>query len=499
MRIGSLFTSKKFFAINLVLVGLILGFILSFITFSCSSSRPKDSALAQDDGQTPLDIPANVSDFQASFRNVAARVLPVVVELKIVEVTTQTVPKNFGWPWNFLLPDQEEEDTTPDEQEFRNQGLGSGVIVRKEKDTFYVLTNNHVAGTASEIKVVLYDEREFTATLVGKDERKDLALIKFTADDPSIPVAVLGDSDDIYVGDWVLAVGSPFGLVSSVTAGIVSAKGRQGPQDNISDFIQTDAAINQGNSGGALVNLRGEVVGINTWITTPTGGSVGLGFSIPINNAKKAIDDFINKGSVEYGWLGVSIQDPYISLAKDLGIDAVKGGFILNVYKNSPAYKAGILPGDYVTKVNGRSIKNADDLVRTVGDLEPSKDASFEVIRAGKKLALNVHIGLRQESQAIAEQISYLWPGFNVVPIDDVVRQELNLDKKLQGLVVVSIERKTKAQVAGLRVGDVITRINTTDLKTAADFYRVLNDEATKELTFYYTREGNQYFFGIVR
>ena len=491
-------TTKKLYKINLILIGLITGFIVSFIVFSCSSSRPKESAYAEENAQKPLELSPQINEFQSSFRTVASRVLPVVVEVKVVEVTTQTIPKNFGWPWNFLFPDQGGEDEAPEQQEFRNQGLGSGVIVRRDKDTYYVLTNNHVAGAAEEIKVVLYDEREFPATLVGKDERKDLALIKFTSDDSSLPIAILGDSDDLYVGDWVLAVGSPFGLVSSVTAGIVSAKGRQGPEDNISDFIQTDAAINQGNSGGALVNLKGEVIGINTWITTPSGGNVGLGFAIPINNAKKAIDDFITKGSVEYGWLGVSIQDPYISLAKDLGIENVKGGFVLNVYKNSPAAKGGILPGDYITKVNGKNIKNADDLVRIIGDLAPSTEAEFELIRGGKTVNVKVKIGLREE-KTIVEQAADLWPGFNAVPLDDEIRKQLKIDKSVQGLVVVAIENKTKAQIAGLRVGDVITRINNTDIKTAIDFYRVLNDMKTKEFTFYYTREGNQYFFGIVR
>ncbi len=202
-----------------------------------------------------------------------------------------------GWTWDFLRPENQQGDNG-EEQQFKRRGMGSGVIVRQKGDTYYILTNAHVAGKADEINAVLNNGDEYTSKLVGKDPRRDLALVKFSSD-KEIPVAEIGDSSDLRVGDWVLAVGSPFGFVNSVTAGIVSAKGRSGPQNMMSQFIQTDAAINRGNSGGALVDIDGKVVGINTWIAAPSGGSVGLGFAVPINDAKNSIDDMITKGTVD--------------------------------------------------------------------------------------------------------------------------------------------------------------------------------------------------------
>jgi len=290
MTLRGFFSSKKLFVFNLVFIGVLFGFSLALLSFSCSTRiQPAGTVQAQDaDGEAMKSL----QNLQNSFRSVSEKVLPVVVMINVVEVKKQA-PERGDQPWFYYFFGRPDEDGSQ-EREFRNRGLGSGVIVRKTGKTFYVLTNNHVVGTAEEISVQLHDRREFKAKLVGKDERKDLAVVSFEAEGEDIPLAVLGDSNSLHVGDWVLAVGNPFGLESTVTAGIVSALGRRGgPEGNISDFFQTDASINQGNSGGALVNLAGEVVGINTWITSPTGGSIGLGFAIPINNVKKAVEDII--------------------------------------------------------------------------------------------------------------------------------------------------------------------------------------------------------------
>ena len=261
----------------------------------------------------PQDSLAVTQSLQNTFRSISSNVLPAVVEVDVIEKKKIQVYNPFqdffkNNPF-FSTPENDEDDS----ENFREQeqsSLGSGVIVRKTGKTFYVLTNNHVAGNAYKIKIKLNDEREFDGKLVGADPRMDVALVSFESDDKSITVAKLGDSDSMHQGDIVLALGSPLGYFASVTQGIVSATGRSGGQiGSISDFIQTDAAINQGNSGGPLVNIYGEVIGINTWIASSSGGSVGLGFSIPINNIKESIDQFISDGKITYGWVGVSLRE----------------------------------------------------------------------------------------------------------------------------------------------------------------------------------------------
>ncbi len=498
MKQTKLFYSKKFFLFNLIAVGVLIGFTFSFLIFGCSTDmKTGETAYAQEnEDESSVE---SLRHMQNSFRNVADSVLPVVVELKTVEIVKQQSPSQRGWPWDFLFPEEEQQDDgQQNEREFRNQGLGSGVVVRKKGDTYYVLTNEHVVGEADEIKVVMHDESEYTASLVGKDPRKDLALVEFSSKN-NHPVAELGDSETLRVGDWVLAVGSPFGFVSSVTAGIVSAKGRSGPQNNISDFIQTDAAINRGNSGGALVNIEGEVVGINTWIAAPTGGSIGLGFAIPINNVKKTIDDFIEKGKVEYGWLGVTVTDLSDEAAEQMDIGDAHGAFIHNVYIDSPAEKGGMLPGDFVTEINGRKIKNRDELVRVVGDLAADETAEFGIIRYGKSQEIEVEIGRRKNREEILSQQKKLWPGMIVVPLSEEVRTRMELESSVDGVVVANVEKQTKPYIGGIRPYDIITEVNDSEIDSLIDFYRAVNDRSTKRYEIGYIREGSKFFIGIER
>ena len=364
----------------------------------------------------------------------------------------------------------------------------------------YVLTNNHVVQGADEISVLLYEKEDtpYSASIVGTDPRRDLALIEFTSDDPDIRTANLGDSDALQVGDWVLAVGNPYGYISTVTAGIVSGTGRRGAAENINDFIQTDAAINQGNSGGALVNLYGEVVGINTWIATPTGVNIGLGFAIPINNAKKAISDFIEYGEVEYGWLGVTIGDPSELFAKELGVPFGSGAVIYNIYSGSPADTYGLLPGDFVVSMNGEAIEDYMHLSRIVGNLSPGETARFQVIRQKEEVELNVVIERREDAETLSNQFKNLWPGLVVTPITDDIREQLSLSKNQHGLIM-NVSDKSKAQIAGLRTLDVLTEVNGVKMDNILDFYRVLNDKDNKKLTFTFLREGVELEIGISR
>ncbi len=501
-RLQALFKSKNFFTANVALAGAIVGFAVAF-TLLAALPRPQTGALAPASRGEALGVPVSVQGevgmIPASFRSVAAAVLPTVVEIKVVDIVKEQVPSfGQGFPWNFFFqgPGQ---GNAPQTQEFKQEGLGSGVIVHRAGDTVYVLTNNHVAGDASQIEVVLYDKRQFKAKLVGKDPRLDLALVSFVTGDRNIPVATLGDSSQMQVGDWVLAVGNPYGYMSTVTAGIVSALGREGegPGNTVARYIQTDAAINKGNSGGALVNLEGQVVGINSWIASPQGGSVGLGFAIAINDAKRAITDFINHGSVQYGWLGASVQDPYPTLAAQMGLDGKQGSMIYHIFLNSPADKGGLKPGDYVTAINGVRVTDTEELLRLVGDLPIGRDATFSVIRYGEPKKLTVRVALRESDQKLSANHN-LWPGFEVVPIDATVRSQLNLDSATKGLVVSDVIGQTQAAIAGIQQGDIVRAINGTPVNNALDFYRAIG-ASRGTFNFKLDRQGTTVNIGIGR
>ncbi|MFP4483484.1 MAG: Do family serine endopeptidase [Spirochaetota bacterium] len=476
--------SRKFFMINLVLVGLIIGFSMSMVVFSCSTRiQPGGAALAQRTGE---DVDIQIEGLQSSFRQVAQAVMPTVVKLNVEELRSQQRPQGDNPFFDFFFGDTDDEDTP-----IPTQGLGSGVLVRQEGSTYYVLTNDHVVAEADSIEVVLDDENSYEATLVGTDQRKDLALVSFEEPDRELPLARFGNSDELAVGDWVLAVGSPFGFQSTVTAGIVSALERRGgPQGNINDFIQTDAAINQGNSGGPLINLRGEVVGINTWITSQTGVSAGLGFSIPINNASRAIEDFIERGSIQYGWLGVSIRDVSREDAGELGLENRQGALVHHVFVGSPAEGSGLQPGDFIRTVNGTEVYDADELILEVGDLPVGEVARFELIRQGEDRVVDVTIEEREAERTIQQQNAQLWPGLSVFPLTDDIREELELQRRTEGVIVTTVESQTPAANAGLRAGDVIVSLSGRSVANIREFYRVLNDDPGSDLEVEYLREG---------
>ncbi len=484
--------SKRIFLVNLVLVGIMIGFAAAFaILAKAPSSESPAIAHAETASAGSADASGAIAyakGIQTAFNNVARTVLPSVVELDVVGTSTSQDGDEFPWRFFFGDPNQ-----APDEKsapkEFEERGLGSGIIVRRAGKTVYVLTNNHVVTGAKEITVKLHDEREFAGAVVGTDSRRDLAIVSFQSADDSIRVAALGDSDALEVGDWAIAIGSPYGLFSSVTAGIVSAIGRNGgPEGNISDFIQTDAAINRGNSGGALANIDGEVIGINTWIASTTGGSVGLGFSIPINNAVRVIDDIVSKGAVRYGWLGVLLSDlPKPALA-DLGLGERHGAFIGHVFSDGPAAKAGVRPGDYVTEIDGKAIATLDQLVRIVGDLPVGAKSVFKVVRDGKSVELKVTIDERKE--ASASDYSKLWPGLEVTALSQEMIEANKLQKGLKGVVVTSVIAKSPASTLGLKIGDVITAMNDKAVDGPAAYYRVLNAPDGQKLQFTILREG---------
>ncbi|MDR0465445.1 MAG: Do family serine endopeptidase [Treponema sp.] len=484
MNIMQKLSSKSLLIFNLVLIGAIFGFVLAFLSFSCTTPQMRVQA-QQSQVVIPEDALAVAQSLQTVFRSVSDKMLPSVIEIKTVTVRRQQSQSFNGIPWEFFFgPRDQGQDNQ--EREYRSQGLGSGIIVRNKDGVYYALTNNHVIEDASEITVAVKDGKEYPAQLVGSDTRKDLALISFKTNDYH-PLAVLGDSDTVHVGDFAIAIGNPLGqqFSFSVTMGIVSAVGRTGgPGDNINDFIQTDAPINQGNSGGPLVNVRGEVIGINTWIASNLtgGGNVGLGFAIPINNVKRSIDEFIDTGTISYGWLGVSLQEPSREILDDLGLENGRGALVTQMFLGSPAEKGGIRPGDFITHVNGRETRNVQMLQLAVGDLRAGETAVFTVIRDRQRMELRVRIEARTE-QAASDNRG-LWPGVTVVPITDQLRQSMRLDANARGLFVAQVTSGSPADIVGLRLNDRIVSVSGQQVNDMASFFRVLRDRTGDELWF---------------
>ncbi len=425
-----------------------------------------------------------VEALQESFRAISNGLLPSVVEVDVTETKTVTTIDPFEDFRKFFFgnPGQQDNGSGKKQRSYEQKGLGSGVIVRRTGNTLYVLTNNHVAGDATKIVVKLNDGREFDGKLVGADSRMDIALVSFETKDKEIPVAILGDSDKVQTGDICFAMGAPLGFSQSVTQGIVSAKGRSGSGiGNINDFIQTDAAINQGNSGGPLVNIYGEVIGINTWIASQSGGSQGLGFSIPINNIKNAIDSFISDGKLVYGWLGVSLMDAAKEYKTELGVGDKDGTLAAQIFIGSPAQKCGMHPGDYIVELNGNKVKNMNQLVRDVGLLEAGSEAKFKIIRGGKTVDLNVKI--EERSEKVLSDNGKLWPGFLASPITENVRKELKIEDKVKGVVVSNVMEKSPAASLRIQDTDIITAVNGVGVKNLSEFYWELS-KADRAINF---------------
>jgi serine protease Do len=351
--------------------------------------------------------------------------------------------------------------------QYKQRGLGSGVIVSPDG---YILTNNHVVGHADEIHVTLLDKREFTAKVVGKDPKTDLALIKIDTNQP-LPAASLGDSDVTEVGDWVVAIGSPFGFNLTVTSGIVSAKGRAlgGNYDN---FIQTDASINPGNSGGPLFNTYGQVIGINTAIYSSTGSNAGIGFAIPIDIAKDVMQQLKSRGRVVRGWLGVEIQEVTPALAKSFGLAAPTGALVAGVQKDGPAAKANIQRGDIIIKFNGETVHDEHELPEMVASTALNKAVPVEVIRGNKHITLTATIQELKDVQVASakddEDMGTSW-GMQVQDMTPEIASELHTPNA-KGVVIRNVRPDSSAAEAGLQPGDLVLEIDHKKVGTADDF-----------------------------
>jgi serine protease Do len=365
------------------------------------------------------------------------------------------------------------------QEEMRQRSLGSGVVVTEDG---YILTNNHVVAEAEEIVVTFTEKEQYDAKIIGRDPKTDIALIKIEVSKP-IPAARLGDSDALRVGDWVVAIGNPFGLGSTVTAGIVSAKGRiigAGPYD---DFIQTDASINPGNSGGPLFNLDGEVVGINTAIFTQTGGNIGIGFAIPINMAKSVMSQLKEKGKVTRGWLGVTIQNVTSEIKEKFELTKAEGALVAEVAEDSPAEKAGLQRGDVIISFDDKTVPEMSALPPMVAQTPVGKEVEIVAIRKGKEKRFTVVIAeLKEEAQAGAPSAPETEEafGFSVQELTPELAEALSLQGE-KGVVVSSVQRGSSADEAGLERGDLIQEIENEAVENMDDYKRIMEKAASKK------------------
>ena len=449
--------------------------IISIRNATLSRVLPLLGVLALVGGQRviPAEVPRqqlpSPSDLSRAFINVARQIKPAVVNVNTVEKSRpstrgrgfENLPQIPGFPFGDMP---------------RREGTGSGVIISPDG---YILTNNHVAGEADEVKVKLADGRELRATLVGADQETDLAVIKVNAHD--LPYARLGDSDRLEQGEWVIALGSPFGLQQTMTAGIVSATGRDLRQGTYDNYVQTDASINPGNSGGPLVNLQGEVVGINTLIFTQTGASSGIGFAIPSNLASKIYSQLVKNGRVSRGYLGVTLEPVTPPLARAVGFSGRDGAVVSDLASDDvPAAKAGLKAGDVIVEFEGKTVASPKQLTEMVADTPVGRNAQIKYVREGRARTATIGLAERPSQNNVRvhqpegeEEPSSGGLGIRTSTVNGEVARELKL-KEPTGAVIESIQQDSPAAAAGLRRGDVIHRVNQTAIASQTDLARAL-------------------------
>lgn len=410
-----------------------------------------------------------------SFAEIAEKIQPAVVNISTSHIIRPIISQGSEFPENEFFERFFEGNVPP--YRFRRKSLGSGVIIEKEG---YIITNNHVIEEADEIRVKLSDDEEFEAEVIGRDVKTDVALIKIKESGRTFPVARLGDSGALRVGEWLIAVGNPYGLSHTVTVGIVSAKGRTigGPYD---DFIQTDASINPGNSGGPLVNIKGEVVGMNTAIFANLQGTYlaqGIGFAIPINIVSSVVHDLRLYGKVQRGWLGVMIQDVTPELAESFNLPDDRGALIANVIPGGPADTAGIKRGDVVLQFNTAEIEDAFDLPKITAENLPGTTSMLIVNRDGKEITVPVVLGEFPEHEDLisrAETLNEERFGMNVQDITPEIARLFNLPEDETGVIVLTVQVGSPAEEAQIKPGDVLSEINRVEVRSIEDYRQALD------------------------
>ncbi len=481
-----------------------------------AGAMPAQAQAAQSQAATP---PRNAP---GSFADLAEKLLPAVVNIS----TSQNAPQRPqgqrpeipqfppGSPFEDFFRDFFDRQQQQDQPQRKATSLGSGFVIDAKNG--YVVTNNHVVQDADEITVILQDDTNIKAELVGKDSKTDLALLKIKTSHPLVAVP-FGDSDAMRVGDWVLAIGNPFGLGGSVTAGIISARQRNidaGPYD---DFLQTDASINRGNSGGPMFNLNGEVIGINTAIFSPSGGSVGIGFAIPSNLAKQVVAQLKEYGKTRRGWLGVRIQAVTPEIAESLGLPNHKGALVASVTPEGPAAKGGIQAGDVVTKFDGKEIDEMRRLPRVVAETTIDKAVPVEVWRKGKSQTVQVKVGELEaaeeqgllaagpeDKQQPKEKAPAQKPteslGMKLTAITPELRQQYEIKPDMKGVVITEVAGNSTAAEKGLRAGDVIIEVGQEEVRKPEDVtakVQKAKEQNKKSVLLLVDRKGDLRFVAI--
>jgi serine protease Do len=476
-------------AAGIVAVGA-LAFVSGGVVFSHASPAPAPGAIAK---AAPAPSPKLVSEsHQFSFADLVERVSPAVVSIQVdmaPRVQNSAMPQ-MPAPFRDFFKDFDFGDSpqgrgfqgpqgrrgVPGPQGFRAQSAGSGFIIESNG---YIVTNSHVVQDAQKITVKLASGRELDARLVGADSDTDVALLKVEA--TGLPIVALGDDRQLRVGDWVVAVGNPFNLGGTVTAGIVSSMGRDIGNGPYTDYIQIDAPINRGNSGGPTFDISGRVIGMNTAIFSPSGGSVGIGFAVPATTIKTVVDELKTNGSISRGWLGVQIQDFTPELASSLGMREQKGAMVASVVDGSPAARAGFMQGDVVIALNGSEIADSKVLTRQVASIRAGERASFTVLRNGERRTLNATIERRDADRmaSAADPSRSAEPGslgMSLMPLNPALRQQYELGSNVTGVVVGSVDPNSEAARKGINEGDVIKRVGSQNVRAPSDVARAVED-----------------------
>jgi serine protease Do len=449
------------------------------------------------------DIPRD-GKFTTSFAPVVKRVAPSVVKVYVTTKPKAMSPQQAPFGDNDFFRRFFGDQFNPGEQGGRNfkapaqHGLGSGVIVSADG---YILTNNHVVDEADTIKVALNDGREFTAKVIGRDPKTDIAVVKIDAKD--LPFMTIADSDKLEIGDLCLAIGNPFGIGQTVTMGMVSAKGRGNMGVDYEDFIQTDAAINPGNSGGALVDAEGRLIGINTAILSRTGGNQGIGFAVPINLARNVMTSLVENGRVVRGFLGVSIQDVTPALAKQFELGEEKGALVGEVSPRSPAEKAGLKSGDVIIGFNKKDVLDSRHLKLQVAQTAPNTKVPVKILRDGKQSTLEVTVKELPGSKEVAQNDSQegdandALNGVTVADVDAAAKGQLNLPPTVKGAVVTNVDQDSPAYEAGLRPGDVIQEINRKPVQSADEAVKFTENMKDKNILLKVWSKGGSRFIVV--
>ncbi|REJ78783.1 MAG: DegQ family serine endoprotease [Acidobacteria bacterium] len=490
-----IFQKQTALILVLILCGLLTGCGTGWLSFSSDAPKPAEGP------ETPPE-PVVVDGVRTSYADVVSKTTPAVVQITAINRGGEA-ESSASTPFEDLFPDPEGRRSP---QQRPSRGLGSGVIV---KDDGTILTNHHVIDGADKITVEMNDGQSFNAEVVGSDRLSDLAVLKIEGE--GLPFITLGDSDKVRIGDIVLAIGNPLGIGQTVTSGIISAKSRRtqdGDNTSFQDFLQTDAPINQGNSGGALVNVKGELIGINSQILSRSGGNIGIGFAIPSNMAKSVMDQLIENGEVRRGMLGINIQNISSDLAEALGLDSTRGVVVSNVLTGSAAESAGLKRGDIIKKIAGEEVEDDNFLRNKVAGTLPGTTVKLTILRDGKEQQVDVRLGEFKTETAGSEERGAQEPrteepndggklGISLSPLTPEAAERLNIPTEVRGLVITEVDQGGPAAEKGLRRGDVIVEINRELVGTLSEARTAIAKSGDRAVLLLVSRRGQTFFVSV--